>query len=569
MRAAAGDGEGRARQAGLRPLHLDPDPVLRARVLRGGQLARLHRQPDRHLPRAPRRDARRARAPFPGAGELDRGRRAGCSSGRRCPTTSIRPTCWRGRCATTSPSSPAPPPSSTGAGRTRCGSTSPASSADEIREGIRRIGGVVSEQVALYETLTTASRPRPLLRVRARPGSEGSRRRHGSSAPAAARSREGRGPQGRALAGAAGLAAKSGRGSRMRSARSATRWCRSTSVPTSSAGFATSGPDVAFVALHGSDGEDGTVQELLEILGLPYTGPGVAACMRSIDKVAAKQELRHHGHPNPGLGRVQRHRLPRPRRRATRCRRSRNGSASRSSIKPARRRLLARSPLRRRGRARSRRRSSARSATTTASCSSATSTGASSRSGSSTGAAAGRRGDPEGGGPATTTRPATRSGAPSSPARRRWRPTSRRPSSRPRRETWQALGCERLRPRRPDPRRRRPAGAGGERDPRAHRHEPAADGRRGGRLVVRAARASGSSSSRRRVEALPPPHDSVHQPALDRPAAELVAVRELELAEHGADVGLDRLRRDHSSQRDLLVEVAAGDQAQDLALAQA
>ncbi len=33
-------------------------------------------------------------------------------------------------------------------------------------------------------------------------------------------------------------------------------------------------PDVAFVALHGADGEDGTVQELLEILAIPYTGPG-------------------------------------------------------------------------------------------------------------------------------------------------------------------------------------------------------------------------------------------------------------------------------------------------------
>ena len=31
-------------------------------------------------------------------------------------------------------------------------------------------------------------------------------------------------------------------------------------------------PDVAFVALHGRDGEDGTVQELLEVLGIPYTG---------------------------------------------------------------------------------------------------------------------------------------------------------------------------------------------------------------------------------------------------------------------------------------------------------
>ena len=58
-------------------------------------------------------------------------------------------------------------------------------------------------------------------------------------------------------------------------------------------------PDVAFVALHGPDGEDGTVQELLEILGIPYTGPGVAACMRSMDKVIAKHALREAGVPTP------------------------------------------------------------------------------------------------------------------------------------------------------------------------------------------------------------------------------------------------------------------------------
>lgn len=58
-------------------------------------------------------------------------------------------------------------------------------------------------------------------------------------------------------------------------------------------------PDVAFVALHGADGEDGTVQELLEILAIPYTGPGVAACRRSTDKAAAKQELREAGVATP------------------------------------------------------------------------------------------------------------------------------------------------------------------------------------------------------------------------------------------------------------------------------
>jgi D-alanine-D-alanine ligase len=58
-------------------------------------------------------------------------------------------------------------------------------------------------------------------------------------------------------------------------------------------------PEAAFVALHGSGGEDGTVQELLEILRIPYTGPGVRACVRSIDKVGAKHDLRAAGVPTP------------------------------------------------------------------------------------------------------------------------------------------------------------------------------------------------------------------------------------------------------------------------------
>ncbi len=58
-------------------------------------------------------------------------------------------------------------------------------------------------------------------------------------------------------------------------------------------------PDVVFIALHGPGGEDGTVQELLEILDLPYTGPGVAACALCMDKVAAKHEMRAAGLPTP------------------------------------------------------------------------------------------------------------------------------------------------------------------------------------------------------------------------------------------------------------------------------
>jgi D-alanine-D-alanine ligase len=58
-------------------------------------------------------------------------------------------------------------------------------------------------------------------------------------------------------------------------------------------------PDAAFITLHGPGGEDGTVQELLEILRIPYTGPGVAACERCADKVTAKQLFRAAGIPTP------------------------------------------------------------------------------------------------------------------------------------------------------------------------------------------------------------------------------------------------------------------------------
>ena len=58
-------------------------------------------------------------------------------------------------------------------------------------------------------------------------------------------------------------------------------------------------PGAAFVALHGQDGEDGTVQELLEVLGVPHTGSGVLACLRSWDKVLTKHLLGEAGLPTP------------------------------------------------------------------------------------------------------------------------------------------------------------------------------------------------------------------------------------------------------------------------------
>src|SRR5437763_702540 len=56
---------------------------------------------------------------------------------------------------------------------------------------------------------------------------------------------------------------------------------------------------VAFVALRGRDGEDGTVQELLEVMGIPHTGSGVSACIRAADKVLAKHAMRDAGIPTP------------------------------------------------------------------------------------------------------------------------------------------------------------------------------------------------------------------------------------------------------------------------------
>ncbi|HWF32619.1 MAG TPA: D-alanine--D-alanine ligase [Solirubrobacteraceae bacterium] len=58
-------------------------------------------------------------------------------------------------------------------------------------------------------------------------------------------------------------------------------------------------PDAALIALHGPDGEDGTVQSLLAAIGVPYTGSGPAACMCCTDKALAKHLIRGAGIPTP------------------------------------------------------------------------------------------------------------------------------------------------------------------------------------------------------------------------------------------------------------------------------
>jgi len=57
--------------------------------------------------------------------------------------------------------------------------------------------------------------------------------------------------------------------------------------------------DVAFIALHGRGGEDGTVQGLLECLGIPYTGSGVLASALAMDKKHSKWVFRAHGLATP------------------------------------------------------------------------------------------------------------------------------------------------------------------------------------------------------------------------------------------------------------------------------
>lgn len=58
--------------------------------------------------------------------------------------------------------------------------------------------------------------------------------------------------------------------------------------------------DIAFIALHGAYGEDGTVEALLSLLSIPYVGPSVEGAMITIDKSLTKAYLETHGYPTAG-----------------------------------------------------------------------------------------------------------------------------------------------------------------------------------------------------------------------------------------------------------------------------
>ncbi len=70
-------------------------------------------------------------------------------------------------------------------------------------------------------------------------------------------------------------------------------------------------PDVVFIALHGGAGENGTVQGMLEILGIPYTGSGVLASALALNKTVAKRLFEREGIPTPKW--VPLHQTERPR----------------------------------------------------------------------------------------------------------------------------------------------------------------------------------------------------------------------------------------------------------------
>jgi D-alanine-D-alanine ligase len=105
------------------------------------------------------------------------------------------------------------------------------------------------------------------------------------------------------------------RGHQVTRSTSTTSWCRT---------LEQGGFDVAYLALHGSAGEDGTIQSLLELIGLPYTGPDVLASSIAWNKpiaqgLYARQGLARAGarHAEPaGLPRDGRQRRGRPDREA-------------------------------------------------------------------------------------------------------------------------------------------------------------------------------------------------------------------------------------------------------------
>ena len=295
-----------------------------------GRWQRLPRVAARALPPPPRRDARRAGRALPARrrrGREPAGRpvRVGDAARR----TSTRPTCSPARCSEQRRvRARARGAYLDGRGGSSMRLNFSGVGDDDIREGVRRIGEVVREQVALYGTLTgTAAGAARRSRPPARRADAGAGRR---AAPAAAPAPDGapRGARpmsrvavlkgGRSLERAGVAALRRARRGRARAPRARRR--RDRRRPRPRRAPARAAPDVAFVALHGRDGEDGTVQELLEILGIPYTGSGVVGVHPLRGQGAGQAPHARRRHADARLLRVQRDRVPASSAPPTRCR---------------------------------------------------------------------------------------------------------------------------------------------------------------------------------------------------------------------------------------------------------
>ena len=69
--------------------------------------------------------------------------------------------------------------------------------------------------------------------------------------------------------------------------------------------------DVAFIGLHGTYGEDGAIQGMLEVMGVPYTGSGVLASALAMDKLKSKELFRLYNVPTPSYYAIGRDELDR------------------------------------------------------------------------------------------------------------------------------------------------------------------------------------------------------------------------------------------------------------------
>jgi len=81
-------------------------------------------------------------------------------------------------------------------------------------------------------------------------------------------------------------------------------------IPRTGPWFPPPGLDVAFVAMHGPFGEDGTIQGMLEFAGLPYVGSGVLASALAMDKRRSRQLFGFNGIPTPAYLSVDRAEFP-------------------------------------------------------------------------------------------------------------------------------------------------------------------------------------------------------------------------------------------------------------------